>query len=73
MVKCTMIRTYKALLHGNSLEWIGEAPDYREDYPMTVEVAVLEDRNTEDFQWIGELSLLNPQGHGQLAYNFRTP
>jgi hypothetical protein len=31
-----MLRTYKALLRGNSLEWIGEAPERSEDYPMTV-------------------------------------
>jgi len=28
-----MVRTYKALLRGNSLEWIGEAPERSEDYP----------------------------------------
>ena len=37
-----MVRTYKALLRGNSLEWIGEAPERSEDYPITVEVTVLE-------------------------------
>jgi hypothetical protein len=38
-----MVRTYKALLRGNSLEWIGEAPERSEDYPITVEVTVLEE------------------------------
>jgi hypothetical protein len=38
-----MIRTYKALLRGNSLEWIGEAPERSEDHPITVEVTVLEE------------------------------
>jgi hypothetical protein len=39
-----MVRTYKALLRGNSLEWIGEAPEHSEDHPITVEVIVLEER-----------------------------
>ena len=38
-----MLRTYKALLRGNSLEWIGEAPEHSEDHPISVEVTVLED------------------------------
>jgi hypothetical protein len=38
-----MIRTYKALLRGNSLEWIGEAPERSEDSPMTVEITVPEE------------------------------
>jgi hypothetical protein len=39
----TIVRLYKALLRGNSLEWIGEAPERSEDYPITVEVTVLEE------------------------------
>src|SRR6266545_8089883 len=39
----TMVRLYKALLRGNSLEWIGEAPERSDDYPITVEVTVLEE------------------------------
>ena len=38
-----MVRTYNALLRGNSLEWIGEAPEGSENYSMTVEVTVLEE------------------------------
>jgi len=38
-----MVRLYKALLRGNSLEWIGEAPERSDDYPITVEVTVLEE------------------------------
>jgi hypothetical protein len=43
-----MVRTYKALLRGNSLEWIGEAPEHSEDHPITVEVTVLEERCFSD-------------------------
>jgi hypothetical protein len=38
-----MVRLYKALLRGNSLEWIGETPERSDDYPITVEVTVLEE------------------------------
>ena len=38
-----MVRTHKALLRGNSLEWIGEAPERSEDYPIAVQVTVLEE------------------------------
>jgi hypothetical protein len=38
-----MVRTYKALLRGNSLQWIGEAPERSEDYPIAVEVTVREE------------------------------
>ena len=40
-----MVRTYKALLRGNSLEWIGEDRERSEDYPITVEVTALDENH----------------------------
>jgi hypothetical protein len=37
-----MMRTYKALLHGDRLEWLGEAPEPQTDAPLSVQVTVLE-------------------------------
>ena len=37
-----MMRTYKALLHGDRLEWLGEAPEPQTDAPLRVHVTVLE-------------------------------
>ena len=53
-----MVRTYKALLRGNSLEWIGEAPEHSEDYPISVEVTVLEESS---------LSEARSRGHAMAA------
>ena len=36
------MRTYKALLHGDRLEWLGEAPEPQTDAPLSVHVTVLE-------------------------------
>jgi hypothetical protein len=36
------MHTYKALLRGDRLEWLGEAPDPQTDAPLTVHVTVLE-------------------------------
>jgi hypothetical protein len=49
-----MVRTYKALLRGNSLEWIGEAPERSEDYPITVEVTVLEESHPAEARSRGD-------------------
>jgi hypothetical protein len=49
-----MVRTYKALLRGNSLEWIGEAPERSEDYPITVEVTVLEESQAAEARSRGD-------------------
>ena len=49
-----MIRTYKALLRGNSLEWIGEAPERSEDSPMTIEVTVLEESHPAEARSRGD-------------------
>ena len=49
-----MVRTYKALLRGNSGEWIGEAPERSEDYPIAIEVTVLEERFAAEARWRGE-------------------
>ncbi len=37
-----MMRTYKALLRGDRLEWLGEAPEPQMDAPLRVHVTVLE-------------------------------
>lgn len=37
-----MMRTYRALLHGNRLEWLEEAPASQTDVPVSVHVTVLE-------------------------------
>jgi hypothetical protein len=37
-----MMHTYKALLHGDRLEWLGEAPESQTDTPLHVHVTVLE-------------------------------
>jgi hypothetical protein len=37
-----MLRTYQALLKGNRLEWVGEAPDYEGDRPVSVQVTMAE-------------------------------
>jgi hypothetical protein len=39
-----MMRTYRALLHGDHLEWLEEAPELRTDVPLHVHVTVLEPR-----------------------------
>ena len=36
------MHTYKALLRGDRLEWLGEVPDPQTDAPLTVHVTVLE-------------------------------
>jgi hypothetical protein len=38
-----IIRTYRALLRGNRLEWLGEAPESETDHPLSVQVTVLEE------------------------------
>jgi hypothetical protein len=37
-----MVRTYKALLRGNRLEWLEEAPEAQTDQPLSVQVTILE-------------------------------
>jgi hypothetical protein len=37
-----MMHTYKALLHGDRLEWLGEAPEPQTVTPLHVYVTVLE-------------------------------
>ncbi len=36
------MRTYKALLRGDRLEWLGETPESQTDAPLRVHVTVLE-------------------------------
>jgi hypothetical protein len=37
-----MVRTYRALLRGDRLEWLGEAPESETDQPLSVQVTILE-------------------------------
>ena len=37
-----MLRTYKALLRGNRLEWLGEEPEVQPEHPLSVQVTILE-------------------------------
>ena len=36
------MRTYTALLRGNHLEWLGEAPESQTDAPLRVHVTIVE-------------------------------
>jgi hypothetical protein len=36
------MRTYRALLRGDHLEWLGEAPELQTDAPLTVHVTIVE-------------------------------
>ncbi len=36
------MRTYRALLHGDRLAWLGEAPESQTDAPLRVDVTVVE-------------------------------
>ena len=42
------MRTYKALLHGDRLEWLDEAPESQADTPLRVHVTVLEQEPPEE-------------------------
>ena len=37
------MRTYRALLRGDCLEWRGEAPESRTDAPLSVRVTILDE------------------------------
>jgi hypothetical protein len=37
-----MMRTYRALLHGDRLEWLEDAPESQMDTPLRVHVTVVE-------------------------------
>jgi hypothetical protein len=36
------MRTYRALLQGDRLEWLGEAPESQTEAPLSVQVIILE-------------------------------
>ena len=42
------MRSYRALLHGNRLEWLEEAPEPQKDVPLQVHVMVLEQASSAD-------------------------
>lgn len=42
------MRSYRALLHGNHLEWLEEAPEPQKDLPLQVHVMVMEQVNSAD-------------------------
>ena len=37
-----MTRMYRALLHGDRLEWLGETPESHTDHPLRVQVTIEE-------------------------------
>jgi len=37
-----MTRTYRALLHGDRLEWLGEMPESQTEHPLQVQVTIEE-------------------------------
>jgi len=41
------MRTYRALLHGDRLEWLEDAPESQTDAPLRVHVTVLEQEPPE--------------------------
>ena len=43
-----MMRTYRALLCGNRLEWLGEAPESEIDDPLSVQVTILEQESISE-------------------------
>jgi hypothetical protein len=43
-----MVRTYRALLRGNHLEWLEEVPESEKDRPLTVQVTILEQGTAAD-------------------------
>ena len=42
------MRTYRALLRGDRLEWLGEAPESQTDAPLSVQVIILEQEPLSD-------------------------
>jgi hypothetical protein len=36
------MRTYRSLLRGDHLEWLGEAPEFQTDAPLSVHVTIVE-------------------------------
>jgi hypothetical protein len=44
LVKTTMLKTFKAWLRGNRLEWIGDAPDELGEQMLQVHVTFLDDK-----------------------------
>jgi hypothetical protein len=42
------MHTYKALLHGDRLEWLEEAPEIQTDAPLRVHVTVLEQESPSE-------------------------
>ena len=42
------MRTYRALLHGDHLEWLEEAPEIQTDAPLRVHVTVLEQESPSE-------------------------
>jgi hypothetical protein len=42
------MRTYRAFLRGDRLEWLGEAPESQTDAPVSVQVIILEQEPLSD-------------------------
>ena len=48
------MRTYRALLHGDRLEWLEEVPESQTDVPLQVHVTVLEHELPSEEQTRGQ-------------------
>ena len=42
------MHTYRSLLHGDRLEWLGEAPESQADAPLRVDVTVVEQASVSE-------------------------
>ena len=43
-----MPATYRAVIEGEQVQWVGIAPLYRKDVPLRVRVQILEEQSTPD-------------------------
>ncbi len=48
------MRIYRALLHGDRLEWLGEAPESGTDSPLSVQVTIVEQEPLSEEQARGQ-------------------
>jgi hypothetical protein len=53
-----MMHTYRAILRGNHLEWLEEAPEFQTDAPLRVHVTVLEPESPSE---------IHARGHAMAA------
>jgi hypothetical protein len=59
------MRTYRALLRGDHLEWLEEAPESRTDAPLRVQVTVVEQDSPSEVHARGHASKSLPNTGSQ--------